>query len=183
LDAGLRWGGSCLPKGLAALHSFAKKVGSGTGLVDDVVSINQRQAGKAAEFARAALGTLERKHIAVLGIVFKPETDDLRDAVSIPVVNSLVQSGASVTIWDSRAMIGAQRIFGDRVKYATNALDCLEGADCCILVTESPEFKDLKPRTFVQKMRKPIVDGRRVYDPVEFTGAGRLLVIGLGPED
>jgi len=184
LNAGLGWGGSCFPKDLAALLNFSRSLGSEPGLIKEAVATNQRQAERAAELARETLGSLEQKRIAVLGLAFKPQTDDLRDAVSIPVVNSLLKNGATVTVWDPRAIQGAQRIFGSTVRYANGPLDCLEQADCCILVTEWPEFENLEPKVFVEKMRRPVViDGRRVYDPVEFRNAGvEFRAIGLGPE-
>jgi UDPglucose 6-dehydrogenase len=185
LNAGLGWGGSCLPKDLAALLNFGRSIESDADLIDAVIATNKRQAEKAARLARQALGSLEGKQIAVLGLAFKPETDDLRDAVSLTVVNSLLSAGAIVTVWDPRAIQQAHRIFGESVRYATDALNCLEGADCCIIVTEWPEFKKLKPKIFLEKMQQPLlVDGRRIYDPAEFKKAGiRLHAIGLGPED
>ena len=185
LNAGLGWGGSCLPKDLAALLNFSRTVERDAALINEVVTTNKRQGEKAARFAREALGSLEGKQIAVLGLAFKPETDDLRDAVSIAVVNSLLTAGAFVTVWDPRAIKQAQGILGDQVKYAADAVNCLEQADCCILVTEWPEFKSLQPKTFLKKMRQPIlIDGRRIYDPVEFRKAGiQLYAVGLGPED
>jgi UDPglucose 6-dehydrogenase len=177
--------GVCLPKDLAALLSLGRTIESDTGLIDAVIATNKRQAQKAVGFARQALGSLERKQIAVLGLAFKPETDDLRDAVLIAVVNSLINARAIVTAWDPRAIQQAHGIFGESVRYATDALNCLEQVDCCILVTEWPEFKNLKPKSFLEKMRQPIlIDGRRIYDPAEFQKAGiRLHAIGLEPED
>jgi UDPglucose 6-dehydrogenase len=184
LNAGFGWGGSCFPKDLAALLSFGRQLGREPELINAVVATNKKQAEKATDFARQALGSLEKKRIAVLGLAFKPETDDLRGAVSILVINNLLNSGAAVTVWDPLAIKQARRILGNSVRYATDALDCLEEAECCILVTEWPEFKNLKPRTFVEKMHKPtLIDGRRIYDPDEFRRAGiRLHAIGLGPE-
>jgi UDPglucose 6-dehydrogenase len=184
LNAGLGWGGSCFPKDLAALLHFSQTAGSDPELIRAVIDTNRRQAEKATEFAKQALGSFEGKRIAILGLSFKPETDDLRDAVSIPIINSLLKNGADVRAWDPRAMTEARRIFGDHIKYSADALDCLNQTDCCILVTEWPEFKNIRPETFAGKMRQPIViDGRRVYDPVEFRKAGiRLQAIGLGPE-
>jgi UDPglucose 6-dehydrogenase len=185
LNAGLGWGGSCLPKDLAALLNFSRKNECDAELIGAVAATNRRQREKAARFAREILGSLEGKRIVVLGLAFKPETDDLREAVSIAVVNSLLSAGAIVTVWDPRAMQQAHRMLGDRVRYATDTVNALEQADCCILVTEWTEFKNLKPKTFLEKMRQPIlIDGRRIYDPTEFRKGGvRLRAIGLGPED
>jgi UDPglucose 6-dehydrogenase len=184
LNAGLGWGGSCFPKDLAALLNFGQRVGSDLELINAVMATNRKQAEKAAHLAKQALGQLEGKRIAVLGLAFKPDTDDLRDAVSIPVINSLLKNGAEVTVWDPRAMAEARRIFGDKIRYATDALNCLDQADCCILVTEWPEFKNLNPNTFKERLHQPVlIDGRKLYDQNEFRTAGiRFQAIGLGPE-
>jgi UDPglucose 6-dehydrogenase len=94
LNAGLGWGGSCWPKDLAALLYFGRNAGSDTQLINAVIDVNRKQAEKAANFAKDALGSLEDKRIAILGLAFKPDTDDLRDAVSVPVINRLLRSGA-----------------------------------------------------------------------------------------
>ncbi len=184
LNAGLGWGGSCFPKDLAALLSLSRKLGYEADLVEATIGTNRKQAQKAVNFAKQCLGSLAAKEIAVLGLAFKPGTDDMRDAVSIPIINSFLKEGAKVTVWDPEAMGGARRVFGNRVGYAAGASECLELADCCILVTEWEEFKNLRPEIFQEKMRQPIViDGRRVYDPNEFRKAGiSLRAIGLGPE-
>ena len=184
LNAGLGWGGSCFPKDLAALLNFGKARRSDSELIKAVIGTNKNQAMKGTEFARRALGSLDDKRVSVLGLAFKPGTDDLRDAVSITVVNNLLKEGAVVTVWDPQAMHQARRILGDKVKYAANAPECLENADCCILVTEWPEFKNLRPEIFLEKMRQPVlIDGRRVFDPDEFRRARvRLYAIGLGSD-
>jgi UDPglucose 6-dehydrogenase len=183
LNAGLGWGGSCFPKDLSALVSLSKKIGYDAELIAATVSTNRKQPRKAVELAKKALGSLAEKQIAVLGLSFKPETDDMRDAVSIPIINGLLTEGARVTVWDPEAMVEARRIFGDRIRYATGALECLEQADCCILATEWAQFKKLRPKTFLEEMRHPVViDGRRLYDPSEFKNAGiGFHAIGLGP--
>jgi len=183
LNAGLGWGGSCFPKDLAALVNFSQNIGNDPELIRAVITTNRRQGEKAAELAKEALGELRGKQIAILGLSFKPETDDLRDAVSISIINKLLENGADLRVWDPQAMREAKHIFGDQIKYSANALNCIDQADCCILVTEWPEFKTIKPETFAKKMREPIViDGRRIYDPREFQNAGiQFRAIGLGP--
>jgi UDPglucose 6-dehydrogenase len=184
LNAGLGWGGSCFPKDLAALLDFGHSRGGNTELIEAVIDANKRQPDKGTELARQALGSIGGRNVSVLGLAFKPGTDDMRDAVSVRVINDLLEQGAEVTVWDPQAISEARKFFGDRIKYANNAAKSLEGADCCVLVTEWPEFKRLRPETFLEKMREPIVvDGRRVFDPAEFRRAGiRFYAIGLGPE-
>ena len=164
--------------------SLSKKIGYDAELIAAAVSTNRKQPHKAVELAKQALGSLAGKQIAVLGLSFKPETDDMREAVSIPIINGLLAEGAKVTVWDPEAIVEARQIFGDRIEYATGALECLEQADCCILATEWAQFKKLRPETFIEKMREPVViDGRRLYDPSEFRAAGiRFRAVGLGPD-
>jgi len=183
LNAGLGWGGSCFPKDLGALLSFSKRLGYDAELIAATVETNKKQAQKAVRFAKQALGSLASKRISVLGLAFKPDTDDMREAVSIPVIKSLLKQHAIVTVWDPEAMENAHRIFGERIGYATSPSECLEQADCCIVATEWPEFRKLHPSTFREKMRQPtVIDGRRLYNADEFRGAGiHLLAIGLGP--
>lgn len=184
LSAGLGWGGSCFPKDLEAIISFSRGLGYGADLIRTTVETNKKQAEKAAQFAKHFLGSLGGKHIAVLGLAFKPETDDMRDAVSVPIINNLLDEKATVAVWDPEAMENARQIFGNNVRYATGSSDCLEQADCCILVTEWPEFKKIRPQVYIKRMRQPfVIDGRRFLDVAIFRAAGvRVRAIGLGPE-
>ncbi len=127
------------------------------------------------------LGDLKGKRIAVLGLSFKPNTDDMRQAVSIKIINGLLEKGGSVTVYDPAAIPNAERIFKSKIQYAGSAIECLENADCCILVTEWEEFKKLKPEDYTQNMRQPIlIDGRRIYNSKEFSKKLKFAAIGLG---
>jgi UDPglucose 6-dehydrogenase len=184
LNAGFGWGGPCIPKDLRALISYSQRIGYGPGLLNAAVEANEKQVRKAVRFARAILVTLRGKRIAVLGLSFKPETDDMRDAISIPIIKTLLAQKANVVAYDPMAMENARRIFKNAIKYANNPFDCIEQADCCIVVTEWNDFKTISAATFVEKMRSPIViDGRRIYDPSVFLKRGvQLVAIGLGPK-
>jgi UDPglucose 6-dehydrogenase len=140
---------------------------------------------RAIELANQALGSLKGKRIAVLGLAFKPETDDVRDAVSISLVRSLLAEGANVIAYDPAAMQNAREIFLDRITYARDPSECIENADSCLIVTEWEEFKDIPPKTFLERMRCPVViDGRRIYDADRFSTAGtQFLAIGMGPRE
>jgi UDPglucose 6-dehydrogenase len=183
LNAGLGWGGSCLPKDLKALARFSKALGYNPKLIEAVADRNSQQWRKGLQFAKRALGSLDRKRIAVLGFAFKPNTDDTRDAVSIRIIDGLVREGARVALYDPSAMAKAQAVFQNTIAYAKNPIKCIEGADCCIIVTEWKEFKSIPPTTFVEKMREPVlIDGRRIFDAEEFQKAGtKFFAIGLGP--
>ncbi|MCW3984376.1 MAG: UDP-glucose/GDP-mannose dehydrogenase family protein [Candidatus Bathyarchaeota archaeon] len=181
LDAGLGYGGSCFPKDVKALIACAKGFGYSPELLDSTESVNKKQPLKAVEFCKQQLGSLEGKKIAILGLAFKPDTDDMREARAIPIINELLNCGACVVAYDPVAMQVAKAIFKDSIHYASSAVECLRGADCCILVTEWPEFKKLAPDQFVALMKQPIlIDGRRIYDPEEYGKRLRFSAIGLG---
>jgi len=182
LRAGLGWGGSCFPKDLKALIRYSKTLGYAPELIEAIVATNEKQKQRAIQLAKRALVSLKGKRIALLGLAFKPETDDMREAVSIPLVRALLKEGAGVFAYDPAAMQNARAIFQDKITYARDPCECLEKADCCIIVTEWDEFKRIPPSTFIERMRRPIViDGRRIYDACRFSEAGILFsAIGLG---
>ena len=181
LDAGLGYGGSCFPKDIKALIACSKSLGYDPELLDSVEKVNKSQPLKAVEFCRKLLGSLEGKNIAILGLAFKPDTDDMREARVIPIINQLLKEGARVTAYDPVAMPVAEIIFNNKIHYASSALDCLKNADSCIIVTEWDEFKKLTPKDFIKNMKQPIlIDGRRIYNPVAFSGKLKFTAIGLG---
>ena len=181
LNAGLGYGGSCFPKDVKALIAHSEKLGYHLEILESVESVNKTQPLKAVQFCEELIGNLDGKQVAVLGLAFKSDTDDMREARAIPIINSLLAKGAKVTAYDPVAMPVAKVIFKKKVEFAVSAVDCLKNADCCILVTEWDEFKRLKPDDFIRNMKQAVlVDGRRIYDPVEFGAAMRFRAIGLG---
>jgi len=105
----------------------------------------------------------------------------MREARSIPIINQLLKEGADVTAYDPVAVSNAKSIFGDKIKYASSAIECLKNTDCCIIVTEWKEFKKLKPEDFTQHMKQSIlIDGRRIYNPEEYSKKLNFTAIGLG---
>jgi UDPglucose 6-dehydrogenase len=181
LDAGLGYGGSCFPKDIKALIACAEGLGYVPELLEAAENVNRKQPLKAIEVAKQQLGSLKGKHIAILGLAFKPDTDDMREARVIPIVNQLLSEGATVTAYDPIATKVAKNIFGNKISYSSSALECLESADCCILVTEWPEFKKLTPNDFAKSMKQPLlIDGRRIYDPDEFGKKLKFIALGLG---
>lgn len=180
LRAGLGYGGSCLPKDLRALSKFAEERGADNPLLTATITINENQPLKALLLGEKLVGNLSGKQVAILGLAFKPNTDDLREAVSIPLIRALLRRGATVITYDPFALENARRILGDSVTYAQSALDCIKGSDLCILVTEWREFERLRPADFKNLMRQPaIIDGRRLFNPSEFEGL-RFAAIGHG---
>ena len=181
LDAGLGYGGSCFPKDVKALIACSKAFGYTPELLESTESVNKTQPLKAVEFCKQQLGSLEGKRIAILGLAFKPDTDDMREARVIPIVNALLNEGALVVAYDPVAMPMAKTIFKNKIEYAGSAIDCLKKADCCILVTEWSEFKKLTPEDFTKHMKQPVlIDGRRIYDPEVFGNKMRFVALGLG---
>jgi len=181
LNAGLGYGGSCFPKDVKALIAYSKTLGYKPDLLESVENVNKLQPYKAIELCKNFLNNLKDKNIAILGLAFKPNTDDIREAVSISIISQLLKEGANVTAYDPVAIPTAKTVFKNKIQYAKSAISCLKNADCCILVTEWDEFKNLKPEDFTKNMKQPnLIDGRRIYNPQEFTRKMKFKAIGLG---
>jgi len=180
LRAGLGFGGSCLGKDLRCLIAFSKSKKYDPILFDSVIAVNESQPGIAVELAETLLGSLSGKNVAVLGLAFKPNTDDVREAVSIKVVHMLLKKGAHVTVTDPMAINNAKRIFGDGVTYEESPLECIRGKDCAILVTEWDQYSSIGPEDFKRLMNVPnLVDGRRLYDQAKMGQKLRFAAVGL----
>jgi len=181
LDAGLGYGGSCFPKDVKALIACSKNFGYPPHLLESVEEVNKTQPLKAVHLCKQQLGNLKGKNISILGLAFKPDTDDMREARVVPIVNQLLREGAIVTIYDPVAILNARKIFRDKIRYAVSAIECIKNSDCCIIVTEWEEFKKLTPEDFIKNMKEPVlVDGRRIFNPQEFSQRLKFKAIGLG---
>jgi UDPglucose 6-dehydrogenase len=181
LRAGAGWGGSCLPKDVRALISFSEKLGYELKLAKAAVLVNDKQATRVVELAEEEVGDLKGKRIAMLGLSFKPNTDDIREAVSLKIIAKLLSKGSMVSVYDPVAMDKVREIFGDKIHYSRSAKSCLKGAECCLIVTEWDEFKRIRPEDFMESMSTPIiVDARRIYDPEVFGRKLKFRAIGLG---
>lgn len=180
LAAGCGYGGSCLPKDLAAFQAFARGKGYQPPLLEAVERINAQRPLRLVEMAEHALGSLNNKRIAVLGLAFKPDTDDMRQSPAIPVVEELLRKGAKVQAYDPQAGENARRLWDgtDAFRCASTLTEALAGAEAAILVTAWAEFEELSSQTFVSLMGEPIVvDGRRILAGQEST-SWRYLGIG-----
>ncbi len=165
LMAGAGFGGSCFSKDVKALISTAKSRKRNLSILETVLKVNDKQPLRMVELAKSALGgSLKGKRIAVLGLAFKEDTDDMRDAPSIPIINALLRLGARVAVHDPQAMENAKSVFGSKkVYYAASSSDALKGADCCMLVTKWGEYSRLDGEELKRLMKHPVViDGRRV---------------------
>jgi UDPglucose 6-dehydrogenase len=174
LHPGPGFGGSCFPKDTLALMRIAQDAGAPSRLVEAVVSVNDaRKAGMAVRIINACGGSVRGKTIAVLGLTFKPETDDMRDAPSIPIVSRLEADGAVIRVFDPVGMEQAKPLMPSSISYCRDALDAAEGADALVMVTEWNEFRALAPGKLASLMQgRIVVDLRNVFDPVAFTAAG-----------
>ena len=168
LHAGPGFGGSCFPKDTLALVRIAQDAGAPSRLVEAVVNVNEaRKAGMAARIVAAAGGSVRGLTIGVLGLTFKPETDDMRDAPSLPIVARLCEDGATVRVFDPEGMAQAKPLLPESVVYCGGAMEAVEGADVLVVVTEWNEFRALSPDKLRATMRgSVVVDLRNVYDPV-----------------
>jgi UDPglucose 6-dehydrogenase len=183
LKAGAGWGGSCLPKDIKALCAFSEKVGYKPKLLEEAIATNAKQAKHIVDLTTEELGNLKGKKIAILGLSFKPKTDDTREAPSLKVINHLIKEGAEVCALDPFAVSNAKKIFGSKVNWSASLTQCLNGADCCILITEWDEFKNLKPKD-LRLMRKPLlIDARRIYDREKFPNTIEFRAIGLSQKE
>jgi len=181
LNAGLGYGGSCFPKDVKALIALSRSLGYSPALLETVENTNESQPLRAVQLCKSLLGDLKGKRISILGLSFKPNTDDMREARSIPIINQLLKEGANVSAYDPAAILAAKEIFENTIQYAGSAIECMRNADCCILVTEWDEFKKLTPKDFTKNMKRPVlIDGRRIYDPKKFTEELKFAAIGLG---
>jgi UDPglucose 6-dehydrogenase len=181
LNAGLGWGGSCFPKDVKAFLRFGEEMGLRLKLVESIIEINESQIESAVKLAEELVGSLDGKKISILGLAFKPGTDDVRESRAIRLVEELLKYNLEIKVHDPKALKKAKKILGDRVVYCKTIEDCLTGSDLCILATEWPEYKELRQETLKKYMRGPaLLDCRRLYDPEEFKEI-KFAAIGLGP--
>ena len=166
LQPGLGYGGSCFPKDTDSLVQTAVRLGYDLRLLRSVVEINRERAQRFVALVRKVLDPLEDRVIAVLGLAFKPKTDDMREARSVEVITGLLDGGARVRAYDPAAMANARTLLPPSVEYCQSSYEAAEGADAVAIVTEWNEFKLLNLERLRGVMRRPLVfDGRNIYEP------------------
>ena len=179
LDAGLGWGGSCFPKDVKALAYMAATRGTHPQLLQAVMDINQNQRTRAVEKLGKALGGLKDKRIGVLGLSFKPNTDDTRDAPALDIIRMLLAAGAHVQGFDPQAMAASKAEIPALV-LRQSPYEAAEGADALLLATEWNAFKSLDFKEIKNKMHgNVILDGRNIWDQQELTEMG-FVYFGIG---
>ena len=180
LNAGPGFGGSCLPKDLSALIEFSNKFGTTNRLFRAIKEVNEEQPFRIIPIMKNMGVYRPKKIISILGLAFKKNTDDVREAISIKLVKRLVKDGLKVKVHDPMAIDNFKTIFGKKISYHKNPLECVRGSDCCIILTEWDLYKTIKVEDLKRLMKtRNLIDARRVLDPRKFEGFN-FRAIGLG---
>lgn len=186
LNAGIGYGGSCFPKDVKALLHTSRELGVPFSLLEETIAINDHQQELLVDKALKRFGTLKGKKIAMLGLSFKPNTDDMREAPSIKIAHAMTAAGAKVAAYDPVASINARQVIGDIITYVGSAVEAAKDADALFIVTEWEEFKQLDIAALLDVMKQRIIfDGRNCLDqailqtcgPIEYYPVGRPAVI------
>jgi UDPglucose 6-dehydrogenase len=173
LFPGIGYGGSCFPKDVKAMLRFAAEKNYKFAILDAVEAVNDRQKLRLLTKLQSQFGSLKGKQIALWGLAFKPRTDDMREAPSVPLIHGLLAAGASVQVYDPEAMKVARSIFGSKISYADNSYAALTGADALVIVTEWNEFREPDFARMRKLLRSPIIfDGRNLYSPEQIRAHG-----------
>jgi UDPglucose 6-dehydrogenase len=172
LKASLGYGGFCFPKDLAAFINICERLGYNPELLKATVKVNEQQKAFFFRKIKKALWNISGKRIAVLGLSFKPNTDDIRLSPAIDIIRMLKKEGAKIAVFDPRAMEKAKQELSG-VDYCDNAYDAIKGADCLVLATDWPQFSRLDLKRVKRLLKRPIiVDGRNMFDPVNMKKLG-----------
>ncbi|MDZ4806323.1 MAG: UDP-glucose/GDP-mannose dehydrogenase family protein [Candidatus Eisenbacteria bacterium] len=180
LHAGAGYGGSCFPKDTSALATFSRKVGYPLRIVKATIDVNDGQRQRILDKIRRAVGPMKGKTVGVLGLSFKPNTDDVRDSVALDLIKALLRAGARIRAFDPVAMDNARAALPASVVFAEDVWETLDGADCLILATEWNEFRRLDMAKAKRMMKRPVViDCKNVYDPKAMADMG-FVHVGVG---
>lgn len=173
LKAGIGYGGSCFPKDVAAFVSIADELGYDFGLLKEVEKINRQSGRLFVQKIEQALWVTKGKKIALWGLAFKPNTDDMRNAPVIPIVEKLHADGAKIHAFDPQASETARAVLNDKVTYEADMYAPLKGADALVIITEWEEFREPDWSKVSQLLNTPIIiDGRNMFDPIEMEKKG-----------
>ena len=162
LNAGPGYGGSCLPKDIKAIINLSSKLGVNPTLLTAVEKINKQQISHIVTLVKQNIGKINGKKLTILGVAFKPGTDDIRDSVSIDLVKRLLKLGAKITIHDPKALENARKIFHDNTKYVKSVPSALKDCQCAIIMTQWKDYERINNKTIKQMAKKFIIDTRRV---------------------
>jgi len=182
LKAGFGYGGSCLPKDIKSFYQIVTTDGYDFKLLKAVFEVNESQKGVLLEKIKSVYPPkqLQKKTITVLGLAFKDNTDDVRESVAIDIIKKLRKSGASIKVYDPRAMDNAKKVLGDTVEFSSSAYKAVKDADLIVIATEWTQFQKLHWKKIMKSMRKPvIVDGKNLLNPKKMEKLG-FRYIGIG---
>ncbi|MEW6101476.1 MAG: UDP-glucose/GDP-mannose dehydrogenase family protein [Candidatus Omnitrophota bacterium] len=184
LNAGIGYGGSCFPKDLDAFITISEKIGYDFRLLSAVKGINEEQKRALLRKIKDALWIIKDKNIGVLGLAFKPNTDDIRNAPSVELIQMLLEEGAKIKAYDPQAMKKAKEILPAGVKFCRDSYEAAKGSDCLLIVTEWDEFKELDFSKVKKLLKRPLViDGRNIYEPATLKKLGfKYYGIGRGQD-
>jgi UDPglucose 6-dehydrogenase len=173
LNPGLGFGGSCFPKDLKALSKIAESYGVRPAILQAVLDVNERQISNLTLQLEELLGGLRGKHVAVFGLAFKPNTDDVRESPAIHLIESLIAAGARISAHDPEALETAREVLGDSVRYVANCYEAVHDADALVVATDWNEYKQIDFGVIARLMRgRTLLDGRNLYDAEEVRAAG-----------
>lgn len=174
LFPGIGYGGSCFPKDVKALYKSGKDVGYEFKILDSVISVNKKQKTiLIPKIQKYFKGDLKGKKIGIWGLAFKPETDDIREAPSLDIIDELLKKGAVITAFDPEAMDNVERKLGDSISFASNMYDAIENADALVICTEWGVFRNPNFSTIKEKLADHVIfDGRNLYDLQEMQSEG-----------
>ncbi len=180
LNVGPGYGGSCFPKDTKALVEIAKAAGERLSIVEAVVTSNELQKRLMFQKIKRVVGTLKGKTLAILGLAFKADTDDMRESPALPIINSILKAGAIVKVHDPKAIKEAQKVFGVSVQYSEDIYETAKGTDALIIITEWNIYRTLDLSKLKRLMKIPvIIDLRNIYSPKDLQKAG-FLYEGVG---
>ncbi|MCU6600454.1 UDP-glucose/GDP-mannose dehydrogenase family protein [Peribacillus frigoritolerans] len=187
LKAGIGYGGSCFPKDTNALKKIAEHVEYEFSLLSAVIEFNNKQQRRLLEFIPNDFPSLENKNIGVLGLAFKPNTDDIRESASLLVIPELLEMGSNVKVYDPAAIKNAKNLLSKEVQFCDNYIDVIKDSDLVFILTDWDEFKSIPIETYIKYMNVPnIYDGRNCYSineikdqPVNYKSIGRVTVNNL----
>ena len=178
LNAGPGYGGSCLPKDVKAIINFSHKSGVNPTLLNAVEKTNANQLKNIILTIKRILGSIKGKNITVLGVAFKPNTDDVRDSIAIELIKILLTKGAKIKIHDPKALENAKKIFSNKIEYMKHVDNALKNSECAIIMTQWKQFSMINQKQFKLMKQKNIIDCRRIFHGKKFDV--NYFAIGLG---
>jgi len=162
LNAGPGYGGSCLPKDVKAIINFSSKIGADSTLLDAVEEVNRNQVRNIISIIEKMLGRLKGHKITILGLAFKPDTDDIRESVSLKLIELLLREGAKIISHDPKAIENTKSVFGNKIEYTDNISKALRGSECAVIMTSWKEYTGISEKELKLMKKRFIVDTRRL---------------------